>query len=226
MILLENKKRKNNNYQVNKSKLKKEFKNWRELCDSMEWHFSKSLNVRKSQEKSLSTICKWHKDGHKVIIDIVYEKPLEKETKVKTYGERYKQFNVKKEYEHSMMVYIIKINNEVYIGSTKEPKKRFFSHLTNANNDHKTTYDLLKRGAIFSPLKIFSDEKEMREYERQLIKKYSKDKNYICRNKQSNEEYMIKKNRNKKFLNIKVNIEDSEKIIQLLIDNNIDYKIR
>lgn len=220
---MENKKRKNNNYQVNKSKLKKEFKNWKCLCDNMEWCFSYSSSVRKAQEKTLSTACKWHKDGHKVIIDIVYDKQLEKETKVKTYSERYNQFNVKKEYEHSMMVYIIKLNNEVYIGSTKEPKKRFFSHLTNANNDHKTTYDLLKRGAIFSPVKIFTDEKEMRKYEYKLIKKYSNDKNYICKNKQANNEYATRK---RKFFDIRFNISDSEKIIKLLTDNNIDYKIK
>lgn len=55
-------------------------KNWNQLCDLMEWKRTKGgQNSRIAQEKDLNTICKWHKKGHKIIIDEVYYEPKKRE---------------------------------------------------------------------------------------------------------------------------------------------------
>lgn len=56
------------------------FKNQRELCEFMGWKFIDSTNSKKAQLKTLSTICSWHKQGHKIIIDEVYSTSKAKNT--------------------------------------------------------------------------------------------------------------------------------------------------
>nr|DAH73392.1 MAG TPA: hypothetical protein [Caudoviricetes sp.] len=55
-------------------KRKKVFKNWKELCQTLEW-IPKGGDSRKAQEKQLNRYCSWHKEGNKIIIDNVYNKP-------------------------------------------------------------------------------------------------------------------------------------------------------
>lgn len=52
------------------------FKNYKELCGFVGWNI-KSGNAKIAQFKELDTICKWHKEGNKIIIDEVYEKTNE-----------------------------------------------------------------------------------------------------------------------------------------------------
>ena len=61
------------------TKLKKgqTFKNYKELCGFMGWKQTRG-NYMKARLKELETLCKYHKEGNKFIIDEVYDKPLEK----------------------------------------------------------------------------------------------------------------------------------------------------
>ena len=47
------------------------YKNWRELCESVGWKTTGGT-YKQSRIKELDTICKWHKDGNKIVIDEIY----------------------------------------------------------------------------------------------------------------------------------------------------------
>lgn len=67
-----------NNGNIIKLETGKVFKNYKELCTFMDWSV-KGGNGKISDLKKLDTICKWHKDGNKIIIDEVHKKAKEKE---------------------------------------------------------------------------------------------------------------------------------------------------
>ena len=52
------------------------FKNYKELCGFMGWEI-KSGNAKIAQFKELDRICKWHKEGNKIIIDEVLKEEAE-----------------------------------------------------------------------------------------------------------------------------------------------------
>ena len=53
------------------------YKNWRELCEEVGWD-TKGGNYKKGKLKELDTLCNYHKDGNKIVIDEVYEVAKEK----------------------------------------------------------------------------------------------------------------------------------------------------
>ena len=53
------------------------YKNWRELCEEVGWD-TKGGNYKKAKLKELDTLCKYHKDGNKIVIDEVFEVVKEK----------------------------------------------------------------------------------------------------------------------------------------------------
>lgn len=53
------------------------FKNYKALCELMGWKVATG-NAKKSQFKQLDTLCKWNKEGNKIVIDEVYEVALAK----------------------------------------------------------------------------------------------------------------------------------------------------
>lgn len=55
------------------------FKNYKELCNAMNWKVYSGGNGKIAQLKELDTICKWHKEGQKIVIDEVHKKAKEKE---------------------------------------------------------------------------------------------------------------------------------------------------
>lgn len=64
---------------------KKSYKNWKEICEAMEW---KAIcgNYKKARLKDLESICKYHKEGQKIVIDEIYENPIEKNDNRKNNG--------------------------------------------------------------------------------------------------------------------------------------------
>ena len=50
------------------------YKNYKELCKAMNWEVTSS-NSKKKQMKELESICKFHKEGQKFIIEDIYDKP-------------------------------------------------------------------------------------------------------------------------------------------------------
>jgi hypothetical protein len=51
---------------------KNEYKNWKELCEEMGWKTTGG-NYLDARKKELNSICAWHKEGQKIIIDKVYK---------------------------------------------------------------------------------------------------------------------------------------------------------
>lgn len=68
---------------MNKPKLKKGqiIKNHRELCSILNREYRTGSDSKKSDLKELGRYCKFHKDGHKYIIDSVFNKAKQKEDK-------------------------------------------------------------------------------------------------------------------------------------------------
>lgn len=48
------------------------YKNWKELCEAVGWNPNIRGNYKKARLKELDTICRWHKDGNKIIIDEIF----------------------------------------------------------------------------------------------------------------------------------------------------------
>ncbi|WP_283676173.1 hypothetical protein [Clostridium perfringens] len=53
------------------------FKSWKEVCSHFGWKETRG-DYKKAKLKELDTMCKWYKEGNKIIIDEVYEKQLAK----------------------------------------------------------------------------------------------------------------------------------------------------
>ena len=53
-------------------------KNYKDLCEILEIEFKSGGNAKKTQFKELERYCKYHKNGHKIVIDQIYSKELEK----------------------------------------------------------------------------------------------------------------------------------------------------
>lgn len=54
---------------------KKTYKNWKELCNDMEWKTTRG-NYMEARKKDLETICKSHREGNKIVIDEIFENQL------------------------------------------------------------------------------------------------------------------------------------------------------
>ena len=50
----------------------KTYKNYKELCKAMNWSTTGG-NTKTKYLKELTSICKWHKEGNKIVIDEIYE---------------------------------------------------------------------------------------------------------------------------------------------------------
>ena len=56
------------------------YKNWKELCEKVGWDTIRG-NYKKARLKELDTICNWHKDGNKIIIDEIFGELSEEKDK-------------------------------------------------------------------------------------------------------------------------------------------------
>ena len=52
------------------------YKNYKELCGAMGWEIYSGGDAKKKQLKELNNLCNYHKQGHKFIIDEVFENPI------------------------------------------------------------------------------------------------------------------------------------------------------
>ena len=63
--------------------MKKIYKNYKELCEDLGWSTTRG-DTKKKQLKELDSMCEWHKEGYKIIIDKEFEE--KKEIKKKKTG--------------------------------------------------------------------------------------------------------------------------------------------
>lgn len=102
-----------NNGNIIKLEKGKVFKNYKELCTFMDWSV-KGGNGKIADLKKLDTICKWHKEGNKYIVDEVFTKAKKKtDNRGKSMNSR---GNNKNQYinniELNMLMLLAKDNNE------------------------------------------------------------------------------------------------------------------
>ena len=60
---------------------RKIYKNWKELCEEVGWNPNNRGTYKQARLKELDTICDWHKDGNKIVIDKIYGELLEETNK-------------------------------------------------------------------------------------------------------------------------------------------------
>ena len=216
------------------------YKNWKEICEEMDWN-DICGNYKKARLKDLGTMCKYHKEGQKIVIDEIYENPIEKNDNRKNNGghstkQNFPNYNIEREYDDDIGVYRI-INydtKEVYIGSTIDGFRMRFLRHNGGCKGMKHTYDLLHNGGVFEIISDMTgyDEISIRKAEQHFIDEYSNDDNYNIINhrdevnykgKRKNKKvtYKSKINNKKLYKNIKIEADKYEQAIELLIKNGL-----
>ena len=157
-----------------------EYKNYKAICEAMGWK-PVGGDTKVKHLKELESICKYHKDGYKFIVEEVYETPLPIVDKRKEYL-KFESFKVDENKCNNKGVYMIRLNNEVYIGSTTYGfRKRFMQHKNNWKQNMPYTEDLIKRGGVFSILHDMTDiedEDLVRMVEEEYILFYTHETDY------------------------------------------------
>lgn len=51
------------------------FRNYRDLCRKIGWTIKSGGSSQKAQYKTLDALCKWHREGNKIIITEVFDTP-------------------------------------------------------------------------------------------------------------------------------------------------------
>ena len=163
------------------------YKNYKELCKAMNWE-EKAGNSRVSQLKELESLCSYHKEGNKFVIDEVFENPIPiKDGRVGNF-KNYPQFKVNKDKWYNKGVYMIKLDNQVYIGSTVNFRERFIGH-RNHKGAMKHTQELLKQGGEFFILHDMNDIEDIeliRQIEEEYILFYTHETDYDVVNRRMN----------------------------------------
>ena len=105
------------------------FKSYRALCENMKWKPTGG-DTKIANMKKLDAICTYHKQGNSMVIDEVFDTPLpiEDNRKGKEYKE-FPQFNIEESKYNNAGIYMIKLDNKIYIGSTNNFRRRFREHL-------------------------------------------------------------------------------------------------
>ena len=136
-----------------------EYKNYKAICEAMGWEIT-SGNSKKKQLKELERCCKYHKEGNKFVIEEIYKQPsknIKRKVREEYKKKNYPQFKVDEDKWYNKGVYIIKLDNQVYIGSTINFRNRFRAHLLGTLDYMKHTYKLLNNGGEFFILHDMSD---------------------------------------------------------------------
>jgi hypothetical protein len=164
------------------------------------------------QLKELSLFCNYIRSANKYIIKEIYKNP--KNFQANYNYKDYSQYNIESKLNSCVGVYKIQLSNTIYIGSTISGfRKRFIKHMNNSKNI--LVFNLLKNNALYEIVWIAENnesEKEIRRKEKEYIKYYSNNKDWICINQRD----IVKKYKNIKVLGI-----NYEKAIKILKDNHL-----
>lgn len=214
-------------------KLKKgqTFKNWKEVCAWFDW---KNIcgTYKQARLKELSSLCEFHKEGNKIIIDEVFEnqKPIE-DGRVGNYVIDSDQYKVGANNNQHIGIYIIiDKDNNCYIGSTtKGFRYRFTQHWRNYDGNMDNTYSLLHDNnaefRILHDMTGIEDVDLIRMVEDEFIQYYRSLPNYNVLNRTDNAYYkgsiFSEKKKKQQYINIKVNKDKYSEIINLLQDNGL-----
>ena len=189
-----------------------EYKNYKAICEAMGWK-PVGGDTKVKHLKELESVCKYTKDGYKFIIEEIYETPLPIVDKRKEYL-KFESFKVDENKCNNKGIYMIRLNNEVYIGSTTYGfRKRFMQHKNNWKQNMPYTEDLIKRGGVFSILHDMSDIEDIeliRMIEEEYILFYTHETDYDVVNRRMG----ASKNPKIKYKTIKIEEEYYEQMIK------------
>ena len=132
------------------------YKNYKELCGAMGWMVASGCS-KKSQFKDLERYCKYHKEGQKIVIDEIFEAPLPSNSQSGRPTSIISEFCIDEDKFNNGGVYIIQLDNEIYIGSTVNFRQRFNAHRSKSNTKLPQTRDLIERGGQMSILHDMTD---------------------------------------------------------------------
>ena len=205
----------------------KTYKNYKELCVAMDWKIADG-NSKKKQLKELESLCEYHKEGNKFVIDEVYDTPLPIEDgRGGKQPSNFPQFKVDEDKWHNKGVYMIKLDNQVYIGSTVNFRDRFMQHRRKGKGAMKHTQELLKQGGEFFILHDMNDVEDIeliRQVEEEYILFYTHETDYDVINRRMStfafEEPKIK------YKSIRVEEEHYEEILELLKERGYSKYVR
>ena len=211
------------------------YKNYNKLCEAMDWKTTGG-NTKVKNLKILDSICKYHKEGQKFVIEEIYEEPKEIINNRKNNGNNghstaqyFPNYLVSKEQNESVGIYSITLGNKIYIGSTTAGfRKRFLEHRGKQNP--LPTIEMLENGAVFEILQICNGmtENEIRHIENNWIEEYRSNPKWEVVNELKNVAIKgeRKDSRSKpKYTKVKINKNDLNKAMELLKENGIDFKL-
>ena len=204
-----------------------EYKNYKAICEAMGWK-PVGGDTKVKHLKELESICKYHKDGYKFIVEEIYETPLPIVDKRKEYL-KFESFKVDEDKCNNKGVYMIRLNNEVYIGSTTYGfRKRFMQHKNNWKQNMPYTEDLIKRGGIFFILHDMSDIEDIeliRQVEEEYILFYTHETDYDVINRRMSTSKKSKKPKIK-YKTIKIEENRLCEILAILDERGVHYKYK
>ena len=203
-----------------------EFKNYKEMCIWL-GEESKRANSKKAQIKEWKRSFDFDTIGQKIIIIEIYNEPKKKVDHRNSNSKPYKHFNIGIYKPDKTMgklkgVYIIQLDNKVYIGSTTNGFRLRYRQHCMCLGSMEHTYNLLKEGATFDILWIADEndtERTIRTKEAEYIEQYAKDGYDMCN---SHSPVVLSEKKPKpKYKRLRINEEDYEKAFALLMENGI-----
>lgn len=211
---------------IEKLKVGMEIKNYRRMCELFGEKI-KAGNSKQAQLLNWKRYFTWDKKGNSFIITNIYDKPF---NKINGHYKPIKDTNflISEDNSFKTGVYMIQLENKVYIGSTVVNfKERYKQHKSNYTSTMEHTYQMLKDGGTFSILYIATSndsELNVREKEQFYIEKYSNDENFVIINKR-NEKKLLNKFSKNRLKSIKVEKNKLDLLINFLKQNDIEYKL-
>ena len=200
-----------------------EYKNYKELCRAMGWMVASGCS-KKSQLKDLERYCKYHKEGQKIVIDEVFETPLPSNSQSGRPTSIISEFCIDEDKFNNGGVYIIQLDDEIYIGSTVNFRQRFNTHKSKSNTKLPQTKDLIERGgqmSILHDMTGIEDEELLRMVEYEYIKYFRDSGKFIMLNGKdpiSFDKYykLNKREKKQKYIRFKIEENDYDKVVEIL----------
>ena len=204
-------------------------KNYKELCRYLEWNTTTG-NAKKSQFKDLERYCKYHKEGQKIVVDEVFETPLPSNSQSGRPTSIISEFCIDEDKFNNGGVYIIQLDNEIYIGSTVNFRQRFNAHRSKSNTKLPQTRDLIERGGQMSILHDMTDIEDIeliRMVEEEYILFFTHETDYDVVNRRIGTFAFEKPKKPKiKYKSIKIEENRLSEVLEILEERGVHYKYR
>lgn len=210
-----------------------EFKNYKELCEFLGEKI-KSGKGKQLQWKEWKRYFSFEKEGNKIIITEIFDEPKKKvDHRGGNNCKPYKHFDIgiykpDRTMDKLKGVYIIQLDNKVYIGSTTNGFRLRYRQHCMCLGSMEHTYNLLKEGATFDILWIADEndtERTIRTKEAEYIEQYAKDGYDMCNSHSpvvlSERKPKPPKSTKPQYKRLRINKEDYEKAFALLMENGI-----